>query len=69
MSFGYMELILIFLIVLIVFGAGRIPEIGAGLGKGIMNFKKAITDSGKTGNSDEAQPPQDNTGDNNKKSA
>ncbi|OIP50535.1 MAG: twin-arginine translocase TatA/TatE family subunit [Deltaproteobacteria bacterium CG_4_10_14_3_um_filter_60_8] len=38
---GMPELIVILVIVVLVFGAGRIPEIGAGLGKGIRNFKKA----------------------------
>ena len=36
---GPTELILIFLIVLVIFGARKIPEIGSGLGKGITNFK------------------------------
>lgn len=39
---GMSELLVILLIVLIIFGAGRLPEIGAGLGKGIRNFKKAV---------------------------
>ena len=30
-----------FVIILIIFGAGKLPEIGSGLGKGIKNFKKA----------------------------
>ncbi|MBI3582996.1 MAG: TatA/E family twin arginine-targeting protein translocase [Nitrospinae bacterium] len=38
---GMPELIVILVIVLIIFGAGKLPEIGAGLGKGIRNFKKA----------------------------
>ena len=38
---GMTELIVILLIVLIVFGAGKLPEIGAGLGKAINNFKKS----------------------------
>ncbi len=38
---GYMELIIILVIVLIIFGAGKLPEIGSGIGKGIRNFKKA----------------------------
>ncbi len=38
---GVPELIIILIIVLIIFGAGKLPEIGAGLGKGIRNFKKA----------------------------
>jgi sec-independent protein translocase protein TatA len=40
-GFGVTELILILVIVMVVFGAGKLPEIGAGLGKGIKNFKKA----------------------------
>jgi sec-independent protein translocase protein TatA len=38
---GIPELIIILIIILIIFGAGKLPEIGAGLGKGIKNFKKA----------------------------
>lgn len=41
---GMPELIIILVIVLIIFGAGKLPEIGAGLGKGIKNFKKATND-------------------------
>lgn len=35
------ELIIILMIVLVVFGAGKLPEIGGALGKSIRNFKKA----------------------------
>ena len=38
---GLPELIIILVIVLVIFGAGKLPEIGSGLGKGIKNFKKA----------------------------
>jgi len=38
---GPMELVIVFLIILLVFGAKRIPEIAQGLGKGIMEFKRA----------------------------
>lgn len=44
---GMPELIIILIILLIVFGASRLPEIGAGLGKGIRNFKKTVTDTEK----------------------
>ena len=40
---GMTELLVILVIVLIIFGAGKLPEIGAGLGKGMRNFKKAVT--------------------------
>ncbi|UCF88540.1 MAG: twin-arginine translocase TatA/TatE family subunit [bacterium] len=42
-GFGVTELILILVIILVIFGAGKLPEIGAGLGKGIKNFKKATS--------------------------
>jgi sec-independent protein translocase protein TatA len=38
---GMPELIVILVIVLIIFGANKLPQIGEGLGKGIRNFKKA----------------------------
>lgn len=40
-AFGPLELIIILVIILIIFGAGKLPEIGSGLGKGIKNFKSA----------------------------
>jgi sec-independent protein translocase protein TatA len=40
-GFGMPELIIILVIVLVVFGAGRLPEIGSAFGKSIKNFKKA----------------------------
>jgi sec-independent protein translocase protein TatA len=42
--FQPMHLILILLIVLIIFGPGKLPELGEGLGKSIKAFKKAIKD-------------------------
>ena len=39
---GPMELFIIFLIVLVVFGAKKLPAIGDGLGKGIRNFKRSF---------------------------
>ena len=41
---GYQELIIIFLIVLLLFGGSKIPELARGLGKGIREFKKAKDD-------------------------
>ncbi|HEY1405867.1 MAG TPA: twin-arginine translocase TatA/TatE family subunit [Spirochaetota bacterium] len=40
---GFGELVVIFLIVLIVFGAGRIPKIAKDLGSGVREFKKAVS--------------------------
>ena len=44
-SFGWMELLLILFIVLIIFGAGKIPQLGEGLGKAIKGFKKSINEA------------------------
>lgn len=38
---GMPELVIILVIIVIIFGAGKLPEIGSGIGKGIKNFKKA----------------------------
>ena len=45
---GMPELIVILVIVVIIFGAGKLPEIGSGIGKGIKNFKEATTDGKET---------------------
>ena len=41
-SLGVPELVIIFLIVILLFGASRLPQIGRGLGEGIRNFKKGV---------------------------
>ncbi len=41
--FQPMHLLLILVIALVVFGPGKLPELGAGLGKGIREFKKALS--------------------------
>ena len=41
---GVGELLLILLIVLVIFGANKLPEIGGGLGRAIQNFKKASSE-------------------------
>jgi sec-independent protein translocase protein TatA len=45
MEFGAGKIIVIMLVVLLVFGAKRIPEIGQGLGKGIREFKKSLAET------------------------
>ncbi len=40
---GMPELLVILVIILVIFGAGKLPQIGEGLGKGIRNFKKATS--------------------------
>ncbi|MDH4327709.1 MAG: twin-arginine translocase TatA/TatE family subunit [Nitrospira sp.] len=41
-SLGFTELILILVIVMIIFGAGKLPQLGEGLGKAIKGFKKSV---------------------------
>ena len=41
---GMPELIIILVIILIIFGAGKLPQIGEGMGKAIRNFKKATSE-------------------------
>ncbi len=48
-SLGIPELIIILLIILLLFGASRLPEIGRGIGKGIKNFKTATKDGENDG--------------------
>ena len=54
---GGLELVIIFLVILLVFGAKRIPEIASGLGKGIREFKDATSDIKKEMTTP-APPPQ-----------
>lgn len=45
--FQPMHMLIILVIALIVFGPGKLPELGAGLGKSIREFKKALSDAEK----------------------
>jgi len=58
---GMQELLLIFLVVLLLFGARRIPDIAAGLGRGIRDFKKALKDTQDEISKDTSKPnkPED----------
>ena len=56
---GMPELIIILVIIVIIFGAGKLPEIGSGIGKGIKNFKNATKDEDDTKKLDEAATDND----------
>ncbi len=43
-NLGFTEILVILLLVLLLFGAKRLPEIGASMGKGIREFKRSISD-------------------------
>jgi sec-independent protein translocase protein TatA len=42
-SFGLMELLVILFIVIIIFGASKLPQLGRGLGEGISNFRDGLS--------------------------
>ncbi len=50
---GMPELIVILIIVLVIFGANRLPQLGEGLGKAIKGFKKGLSDSHEEANKKE----------------
>jgi sec-independent protein translocase protein TatA len=41
---GFPEMLLIFVIIVLIFGTSRLPELGKGIGEGIKNFKKSLKD-------------------------
>ncbi|WP_303849992.1 twin-arginine translocase TatA/TatE family subunit [Seleniivibrio woodruffii] len=45
---GSTEILVVLIIALVVFGAGKLPQIGEGMGKAIRNFKKAANDVSST---------------------
>jgi len=46
-NLGFSELIVIFLIVVVLFGASRLPQLGRGLGEGISNFRRGLNPESK----------------------
>ncbi len=43
MNLGFGELLLIFIVILLIFGASKLPQLGDALGKGIKNFKRSVS--------------------------
>ena len=54
---GLPELLIILVIVFLIFGANKLPQLGSGLGEGIKNFKKSIRGGGD--DDAEPQPPKE----------
>jgi len=62
---GHMELLVIFGLVVLIFGATKIPQLGKGLGEGIRNFKKGLRgDSGEDDFRDVKRLPPGDTSEN-----
>jgi sec-independent protein translocase protein TatA len=66
-NLGFTEIMIILLVVLLLFGAKRLPEMGASIGKGLREFKRSLTDTQEAimGNDDkrnlEPRQPEDTT--------
>lgn len=60
-NLGFTEIMLIMVVVLLLFGAKRLPEVGSSIGKGIREFKRSLTDTQDaiTGSSDTRTPPRE----------
>jgi sec-independent protein translocase protein TatA len=54
-GFGHWELLIVLVIAMIIFGAGKLPQVGSALGKSIGNFKKGIAEKDKE---DSVSPPK-----------
>jgi sec-independent protein translocase protein TatA len=60
-NLGFTEIMIILLVVLLLFGAKRLPEVGASIGKGIREFKRSLSDTQDAimgGNDQHALPPR-----------
>lgn len=58
-GFGVPELLIILVILLVIFGPGKLPQLGASLGGAIRNFKKASEEDGKVINPKEEEEKKD----------
>ncbi len=62
-NLGFTEIMLIMVVVLLLFGAKRLPEVGASIGKGIREFKRSLSDTQDAimgGDERSALPPRQN---------
>jgi sec-independent protein translocase protein TatA len=61
MHLGFGELLLIFIVILLIFGSSKLPALGDALGKGIKNFKRSISGQDEidvTPKKDTVEPPK-----------
>ncbi|MBI5096473.1 MAG: twin-arginine translocase TatA/TatE family subunit [Nitrospirae bacterium] len=59
---GIPELLIILVIVMIIFGAGKLPQIGEGLGKAINGFKRGLTETSKIEDTKQENEKKEKTG-------
>ena len=57
-NLGLPELLVLLFIVVLLFGVGKLPQLGKGIGEGIRNFKQAVKDGGQ--DSEKKEPPTSN---------
>jgi len=57
MGLGLPELVVILIVVLIIFGPGKLPALGSGVGNALRNFRKAIDVTPKPESRDAKEPP------------
>lgn len=55
-NLGLPELLILLFIVVLLFGVGKLPQLGKGIGEGIRNFKQAVKDGGQ--DSEKKEPPK-----------
>ena len=60
MNLGFGELLLIFIVILLIFGASKLPQLGDALGKGIKNFKRSVSGDDEIDVTPKKELPQDN---------
>lgn len=63
MSVGPWQIVIVALVILLLFGASRLGDIGKGLGEGIKNFKKGITDEDKPPKQVSSKPEEESSDD------
>ena len=66
---GTQELLIILVLVMIIFGAGKLPQVGSSLGKGLRNFKKGVSDAEEDDEIEEAKVEEIEKKDEEKKDA